>query len=185
MPENTSGKGPRRLAEAAPHCLVQALRRRSHVLQPGRSCSRLPLPKQLHLPNCEACMLKAPEPVYVHTQLLRTLCMTAILHRMLIHISIFPRKKKTSCHTLSQGFKESRIQSLRDSRTQAFKDSRIQAFKDSRAHGWKDSMIHVWAFVPRQPHQTFPNSSFGSPQSKAYEDTCSKALERKHKSGQI
>ena len=27
-----------------------------------------------------------------------------------------------------------------------------------------------------QPHQIFPNSIFGSPQSKAYEDTCSKAL---------
>ena len=86
MPKNTNGKGPRRLAEAAPHCLVQALRRRANVLQPG-SCSRLPLLMQLHVPNCEACMLKAPEPIYVHTQLLRTLCMTAILHRILIHIS--------------------------------------------------------------------------------------------------
>ena len=75
-----------------------------------------------------------------------------------------------------QRVKDSKPPGFKDSRTQAFKDSRIQAFKDSGAHGWKDSMIHVWAFVPRQPHQTFPNSSCGSPQGKAYEDTCSKAL---------
>ena len=93
--------------------------------------------------------------------------------------------KKTSCHTLSQGFKESRIQSLRDSRTQALKESRTQAFKDSKAHGWKDSAIHVGAFVPRTTASDFPNSIFGSPQSKAYEDICSKALKCKRKSGSI
>ena len=149
MPKNTNGRGPRRLAEAAPHCLVQALRRKANVLQPGRSCSRLPLPKQLHLPNCEACMLKAPEPVYVHTQLLRTLRMTAILHRIFIHTSKNEENR-------SQGFKESRIQSLRDSRIQRLKHSRTQALKDSRAHGWKNSMIHVWAFVPRTTTADLP-----------------------------
>ena len=101
------------------------------------------------------------------------------------YLFILPRKKKTSCHILSQGFKESRIQSLRDSRTQALKESRIQAFKDSKAHGWKDSAIHVGAFVPRTTASDFPNSIFGSPQSKAYEDICSKALKCKRKSGQV
>ena len=133
VPKNTNGRGARRLAEAAPHCLVQALRRKANVLQPGRSCSRLPLPKHLHLPNCEACTLKAPEPVYVHTQLLRTLCMTAFFTDVLV---ILPRRKKTSCHTLSQGFKESRIQSLRDSRTQGFKHSRTRGLQDSRIPGF-------------------------------------------------
>ena len=154
-------------------------------MQPGRSCSRLPLPKQLHLPNCEACMLKAPEPVYVHTQPLRTLCMTAILHRILIHISKKEKSKLPHLEPRIQRVKDSKPPGFKDSRIQAFKDSRIQALKDSRAHGWKDSMIHVWAFVPRTTTPDFPNSSFGSPQSKAHEDICSKALERKHKSGQI
>ena len=129
MPKNTNGKGPRRLAEAAPHCLVQALLRRANVLQPGRSCSRLPLPKHLQLPDCEACTLKIPEPVCVHTQLLRTLCMTAFFTDV---FGIPPGRKQTSRHTLSQGFKESRIQSLRDSRTQGFKHSRTQGFRHSR-----------------------------------------------------
>ena len=182
MPKNTNGRGPRRLAEAAPHCSAQALRRKANVLQPGRSCSRLPLPKHLQLPDCEACTLKVPEPVCVHTQLLRTLCMTAFFTDVFV---ILPKRKKTSCHTLSQGLKESRIQSLRDSRTQALKESRIQAFKDSKAHGWKDSAIHVGAFVPRTTASDFPNSIFGSPQSKAYEDICSKALKCKRKSGQV
>ena len=176
---------PRRLAEAAPHCLVQALRRRANVLQPGRSCSRVPLPKQLHLPNCETCMLKAPEPVYVHTQLLRALCMTAILHRIFIHTSKKEENKLPHLEPRIQRVKDSKPPGFKDSRIQALKDSRIQAFKDSRAHGWKDSAIHVGAFVPRTTASDFPNSIFGSPQSKAYEDICSKALKCKHKSGQI
>ena len=184
MPKSTNGKGPRRLAEAAPHCLVQALRRRSHVLQPGRSCSRLPLPKQLHLPNCEACMLKAPEPVYVHTQLLRTLCMTAFFTDV-CHTSKKEENKLPHLEPRIQRVKDSKPPGFKDSRIQAFKDSRIQASKDSRAHGWKNSMIHVWAFVPRTATPDFPKLKLWTPQSKAYEDTCSKALERKHRSGQI
>ena len=156
MPKNTNGKGPRRLAEAAPHCLVQALRRRAHVLQPGRSCSRLPLPKQLHLPNCEACMLKAPEPVYVHTQLLRTLCMTAILHRIFIHTSMEEENKLPHLEPRIQRNKDSKPPGFKDSRIQACKDSKTQALKDSRAQGWKNSMNHVWAFVPRTTTPDLP-----------------------------
>ena len=85
----------------------------------------------------------------------------------------------------TQRVKDSKPPGFKDSRIEALKDSRIQAFKDSRAHGWKDSAIHVGAFVPRTTASDFPNSIFGSPQSKAYEDICSKALKCKHKSGQI
>ena len=133
MPKNTNGQGPRRLAEAAPHCLVQALRRRANVLQPGRSCSRVPLPKQLHLPNCETCMLKAPEPVYVHTQLLRALCMTAILHRIFIHTS---QKQENKLPHL-----EPRIQRVKDSKPPGFKDSSIKGIKDSSIQGLKGSRM--------------------------------------------
>jgi len=163
MPKSTNGKGPRRLAEAAPHCLVQALRRRSHVLQPGRSCSRLALPKQLHLPNCEACMLKAPGPVYVHTQLLRTLCMTAFLHRIFVHTSKKEEIKLPHLEPRTQRVKDSKPPGLKDSRIQALQDSRIQAFKDSRAHRWKDSAIHVWAFVPRTAAPDLPELNLWIP----------------------
>ena len=135
MPKNTNGRGPRRLAESAPHCSAQALRRKANVLQPGRSCSTLPLPKHLQLPDCETCTLKVPQPVCEHTQRLKTLCMTAFFTDVFV---ILPKRKKTSCHTLSQGFKESRIQSLRDSRTQGFRHSRTRGFRHSRTQGLTD-----------------------------------------------
>ena len=165
MPKNTNGKGPRRLAEAAPHCLVQALRRRSHVLQPGRSCSRLPLPKQLHLPNCEACMLKAPEPVYVHTQLRRTLCMTAILHRIFIHTSKKEENKLPHLEPRTQRVKDSKHPGLKDSRTQALKDTKAQAFKDSRTQRLTDGKINdsCFAICSKNNHIRFPRIQFLEP----------------------
>ena len=130
------------------------------------------------------CNCQTPKPVCVHTQRLRTLCMTAFFTDV-CHTSKKEENKLPHLEPRIQRVKDSKPPGFKDSRIQALQDSKVQAFKDSRAHRWKDSAINVWAFVPRQPHQTFPNSSFGSPQSKAYEDTCSKALERKHKSGKF
>ena len=62
------------------------------------------------------------------------------------YLFILPRKKKTSCHILSQGFKESRIQSLRDSRTQGFKHSRTQGFRHSRTQGLTDGKTQWFMF---------------------------------------
>ena len=62
------------------------------------------------------------------------------------YLFILPRKKKTSCHTLSQGFKESRIQSLRDSRTQGLKHSRTQGFRHSRTQGPTDGKTQWFMF---------------------------------------
>ena len=71
--------------------------------------------------------------------------------------SYFQEKKKTSCHTLSQGFKESRIQSLRDSRTQGLKHSRTQGFRHSKTQGLTDGKtprFMLGHLFQEQPHQT-------------------------------
>ena len=142
MPKNTNGRGARRLAEAAPHCWAQALRRKANVLQPGRSCSRLPLPKAFAIASCEACTLKVPEPVCVHTQRLRTLCMTAFFTDV-CHTSKKEENKLPHLEPRTQRVKDSKPPGFKDSRIQAFKDSRIQAFKGSRMERLNDSCLGI------------------------------------------
>ena len=80
----------------------------------------------------------------------------------------------------SQRFKASGIQGLKDSSIQGLKDSGIQGLTDGKTqwfmfgHLFQDSHTRLSRTQPLDP-----------PQSKAYEDTCSTALERKHKSEQI
>ena len=92
-----------------------------------------PTTKAIAFAKLQNLYAQAPEPVYVHTQLLRALCMTAILHRIFIHTS---KKEENKLPHL-----EPRIQRVKDSKPPGFKDSSIKGIKDSSIQGLKGSRM--------------------------------------------
>ena len=115
--------------------------------------------------ECVAFMQPTTEPPLSECVCLNAWAMHAHASTDVEYLFTFPRHEKTSCHTLSQGLKESRIQSIRDSRTQALKDTKAQAFKDSRTQRLTDGKINdsCFAICSKNNHIRFPRIQFLEP----------------------
>jgi len=97
-------------------------------------------------------------------------------------ISSHCQDTQTSCRTLSQGFKISRIQNLQDSK---LKDSSTQGFKDSRTQGLKNSWMEGLNDSGSRNLTRLFQFSLWIPKDKAHKDNCSKGLEFKHRTGEV
>ena len=102
---------------------------------------------------------------------------------ILIHTSKTLENKLPHLGPRIQRVRDSRPPGLKDSSIKGLKDSSIQKLKGSQMERLRDSCLGICSKNSRARFSR--TQSLDPPQSKAYEDTCSKALERKHTFGQF